>query len=210
MPVVQDAFYIPDDIATGLATGLYRRIGSVVRYAVGPNKGQIVKHLKPIDLKVAEEAQGIGVKALQFVKEHKKGTIITVATAAVVGTGAVVYSKVKNHEPKVVTEFRTALRVYTDAIREGNMDIDIINNTMDALEELKQHKNYEKISIQLATEDLEILVGRIYEYTIKLAKDNDVELPEDELRTSHEKTVGTIINLQNYLKAQKKIFEATA
>lgn len=210
MPVVQDAFYIPDDIATGLATGLYRRIGSVVRYAVGPNKGQIVKHLKPIDLKVAEEAQGIGVKALQFVKKHKKGTIITVAAAAVVGTGAFVYSKVKNHEPKVVTEFRTALRVYIDAIREGNMDIDIINNTMDALEELKQHKNYEKISIQLATEDLEVLVGRIYEYTIKLAKDNDVELLEDELRTSHAKTVGTIINLQNYLKAQKKIFEATA
>ena len=210
MPVVQDAFYIPDDIATGLATGLYRRIESVVRYAVGPNKGQIVKHLKPIDLKVAEEAQGIGVKALQFVKEHKKGTIITVAAAAVVGTGAFVYSKVKNHEPKVVTEFRTALRVYIDAIREGNMDIDIINNTMDALEELKQHKNYEKISIQLATEVLEVLVGRIYEYTIKLAKDNDVELPEDELRTSHAKTVGTIINLQNYLKAQKRIFEATA
>lgn len=210
MPVVQDAFYIPDDIATGLATGLYRRIGSVVRYAVGPNKGQIVKHLKPIDLKVAEEAQGIGVKALQFVKEHKKGTIITVAAAAIVGTGAFVYSKVKNHEPKVVTEFRTALRVYIDAIREGNMDIDIINNTMDALEELKQHKNYEKISIQLATEDLEVLVGRIYEYTIKLAKDNDVELPEDELRASHAKTVGTIINLQNYLKAQKRIFEATA
>ena len=210
MPVVQDAFYIPDDIATGLATGLYRRIGSIVRYAVGPNKGQIVKHLKPIDLKVAEEAQGIGVKALQFVKKHKKGTIITVAAAAVVGTGAFVYSKVKNHEPKVVTEFRTALRVYIDAIREGNMDIDIINNTMDALEELKQHKNYEKISIQLATEDLEVLVGRIYEYTIKLAKDNDVELPEDELRTSHAKTVGTIINLQNYLKAQKRIFEATA
>ena len=210
MPVVQDAFYIPDDIATGLATGLYRRIGSVVRYAVGPNKGQIVKHLKPIDLKVAEEAQGIGVKALQFVKEHKKGTIITVAAAAVVGTGAFVYSKVKNHEPKVVTEFRTALRVYIDAIREGNMDIDIINNTMDALEVLNQHKTYEKISIQLATEDLEVLVGRIYEYTIKLTKDNGVELPEDELRTSHAKTVGTIINLQNYLKAQKRIFEATA
>lgn len=209
MPVVQDAFYIPDDIATGLATGLYRRIGSVVRYAVGQNKGQIVKHLKPIDLKVAEEAQGIGVKALQFVKEHKKGTIITVAAAAIVGTGAFVYSKVKNHEPKVVTEFRTVLRVYIDAIREGNMDIDIINNTMDALEELKQHKNYEKISIQLATEDLEVLVGRIYEYTIKLAKDNDVELSEDELRASHAKTVGTIINLQNYLTAQKRIFEAT-
>ena len=43
MAIVQDVFDIPDDIATGLATGLYRRIGSVVRYAVGQNKGQIVK-----------------------------------------------------------------------------------------------------------------------------------------------------------------------
>lgn len=48
MAIAQDAFFIPDDIATGLATGLYRRIGSVVRYAVGPNKGQIVKHLQPL------------------------------------------------------------------------------------------------------------------------------------------------------------------
>ena len=42
MAIAQDAFYIPYDIATGLATGQYRRIGSVVRYAVGSNKGQIV------------------------------------------------------------------------------------------------------------------------------------------------------------------------
>ena len=47
MAIAQDTFFIPDDIATGLATGLYRRIGSVARRAVGPNKGQIVKHLQP-------------------------------------------------------------------------------------------------------------------------------------------------------------------
>ena len=29
MAVVQDAFFIPDAIATGLVTGLYRRIGSI-------------------------------------------------------------------------------------------------------------------------------------------------------------------------------------
>ena len=46
MAIAQDAYFIPDDIATGI----YRRIGSVVRWASGPNKGQIVKHLKPIDL----------------------------------------------------------------------------------------------------------------------------------------------------------------
>ena len=206
MAIAQDAFYIPDDIATGLATGLYRRIGSVVRYAVGPNKGQIVKHLQPIDLKAAEQAQGLGAKALQFVQHHKKEVGIAAIGTAVVGVGIWGYNKWKNHEPKVLTEFRAALKTYIDAIRNGNMDIDKINGLMEALEALKQHKDYDKISIQLSTEDLEVLVGRIYNYTIKLAADNAVDLSEDELNLNN----GAIINLQSYLKAQKRIFEAAA
>ncbi len=206
MAIAQDAFYIPDDIATGLATGLYRRIGSVVRYAVGPNKGQIVKHLQPIDLKAAEQAQGLGAKALQFVQHHKKEVGIAAIGAAVVGVGIWGYNKWKNHEPKVLTEFRAALKTYIDAIRNGNMDIDKINGLMEALEALKQHKDYEKISIQLSAEDLEVLVGRIYDYTIKLAADNAVDLSDDELNLNN----GAIINLQSYLKAQKRIFEAAA
>lgn len=206
MAIAQDAFYIPDDIATGLATGLYRRIGSVVRYAVGPNKGQIVKHLQPIDLKAAEQVQGLGAKALQFVQQHKKEVGIAAIGAAVVGVGIWGYNKWKNHEPKVLTEFRAALKTYIDAIRNGNMDIDKINVLMEALEALKQHKDYEKISIQLSAEDLEVLVGRIYDYTIKLAADNSVDLSDVELNLNN----GAIINLQSYLKAQKRIFEAAA
>lgn len=206
MAIAQDAFYIPDDIATGLATGLYRRIGSVVRYAVGPNKGQIVKHLQPIDLKAVEQAQGLGAKALQFVQHHKKEAGIAAIGAAVVGVGILRYNKWKNHEPNVLTEFRAALKTYIDAIRNGNMDIDKINGLIEALEALKQHKDYEKISIQLSAEDLEVLVGRIYDYTIKLAADNAVDLSNDELNLNN----GAIINLQSYLKAQKRIFEAAA
>jgi hypothetical protein len=152
----------------------------------------------------------VGVKALQCVEQHKKGTIIAIAGTAAVGTGVWVYKKVKSHEPKVVTEFRAALRVYIDAIREGNMDIEKINKLMNTLEELKKHKDYEKISIQLTTEDLKVLVEHIYEYTIKLEKDNNIELPEDELRASRAKNTGTIINLQNYLKTQKRSFEESA
>ena len=138
MAIAQDAFYIPDDIATGLATGLYRRIGSVVRYAIGPNKGQIVKHLQPIDLKAAEQAQEVGAKALQFVQYHKKEVGICTACAAVIGLGIWGYNWWKNHEPKILTEFRSALKTYIDAIRNGNMDLDKINTLMKALEALKQ------------------------------------------------------------------------
>lgn len=206
MAIVQDAFYIPDDIATGLATGLYRRIGSVVRYAMGPNKGRIVKHLQPIDLKVAEQAQGLGAKVLQFVQYHKKEFSIATVGVAFIGVGIWGYNKWKTHEPKVLTEFRASLKIYIDAIRKGNMDIRKIDSLIKALETLKKHKDYEKISIQLTAEDLEVLVSRIYDYTIKLAKDNDVELLDDELESYN----NAIINLQSYLKVQKRIFAAVA
>ena len=210
MAVVQDAFFIPDDIATGLATGLYRRIGSVVRYATGPNKGRIVKHLDPVNLKPAGQAQGIIVRALQFVKQHKKETIITVASAATIGTGLVIYNKVKNREPKVLTEFRISLRAYIEAIRKGSVDIDKINDLMKCLSALKEYKDYDKISIQLTTEELEVLVGRIYDYTVKLAKDNDVELSDTDIGIIEKNSGSTISNLENYLNAQKHIFEKVA
>ncbi len=203
MAIAQDAFYIPDDISTGLATGLYRRIGSVVRYATGPNKGQIVKHLKPIDLKAVEQTQGLEIKSLQFIQQNKKRVgIITIGVVAI-GAGIWGYSKWKSYEPKVLMEFRAALKTYIEAIRQGNMDINLIKALMKALEALKQHKNYEKISIQLTTEELGILVGRIYEYTIKLAEDNSVELFEDNLQLNN----SAIINLETFLKVQKRIFE---
>ena len=210
MAIAQDAFFIPDDIATGLATGLYRRIGSVVRYAVGPNKGQIVKHLQPIDLKAAEPAQGLGAKAIQFVANHKKEVGIAAIGAAIVGAGVWRYAVWKNHELKILTEFRTAMKVYIEAIRTGDMSVEKIDNLMVTLEELKKHKNYDKISIQLTTEDLEVLVGRIYEYTVKLAKDNAIELSDDELGAFDNRNNGAIIDLQKYLKAQKRIFETAA
>lgn len=206
MAIVQEAFDIPADIMTKLLTGEYRRIGGVVRYAVGPNKGQIIKHLKPVDLKAAEQVQGIGAKALQFAENNKKALIIVGIGTGIAVVGAGIYHKVKNREPEVVTEFRVALKEYINAIRTGKLDMDVINNLMTALEELKKHKDYEKISIQLSTEELDVLVNRIYEYTIKLAKDNSVELTGEEQGASG----SAIINLQKYLNTQKRIFETAA
>jgi len=57
----------------------------------------------------------------------------------------------------------------------------------------------------LSTEELDVLVNRIFEYTEKLAKDNSIELTEDELNAQISDS--TILNLQRYLKAQKRIFE---
>ncbi|MCM1246621.1 MAG: hypothetical protein NC293_13345 [Roseburia sp.] len=200
MAVVQEAFDIPADIMTKLLTGEFRRIGGVVRYAVGLNKGQIVKHLKPVDMKVAEQAQGVGAQIMSFTKKNKKGLIIGATV------GGIIYHKVKNRKTTVVTQFRAALRTYIEEIRKGNLELNTIETLMEALDELKKHKDYEKFKIELSTEDLNVLVGRIYDYTICLAENNKVELTEAE----RSKTDNSIINLQNYLRTQKRIFEVAA
>lgn len=208
MAIIQEAFDIPADIMTKLLTGECRRIGGVVRYAVGPNKGRIVKHLKPVKLPAEKQAQTLGAKALQFAKNNRKALIIVGIGIGVAAAGAGVYYKVKTHETKEVTEFRVSLRAYINAIRNGDLNLENINNLMNSLESLKTHKDYEKISIKLSAEELNVLVNRIYEYTLKLAQDNSVELTaeEYEVQTSD----NAIVDLQRYLKTQKRTFEEVA
>ena len=206
---MQEAYGLADDSLMKILTGEYRRIGSVIRYATGPNKGQIVKHLKPVRMEVAQQAQGLGAKVIQFAKNNKKALIIAGIGTGVVAVGGGIYYKIKTHELEVVTKFRSSLKIYISGIREGNLSVDLINDLMNCLENLKKHKDYEKISIQLSTEELDALVNRIFEYTEKLAKDNSIELMEDELN-AQQIADGAIPNLQRYLQAQKRIFEAAA
>ncbi|MBV3366392.1 MULTISPECIES: hypothetical protein [Catenibacterium] len=206
MAVVTESFDIPMDIMTKLATGEYRRIGGVVRVAIGPNKGRIVKHLEPVKMEQADQIQKVGSKIMQVAKNRKKELIIGALVTGAITVGGVVYHKIKNREPEVVQNYHAALRDYIDDVRSGKLSMESINCLMDSLEELKQNNNYEKIKIELTTEELSVLVNRIYEYTIKLAKDNSVDLADDELSSSD----NILLNLQKYLLAQKHIFELAA
>lgn len=206
MAVVTESFDIPMDIMTKLATGEYRRIGGVVRVAIGPNKGRIVKHLEPVKMEQADQIQKIGSKIMQVAKNRKKELIIGALVTGTITVGGVVYHKIKSRQPEVVQNYHAALRDYIDDVRSGKLSMESINCLMDSLEELKQNNNYEKIKIELTTEELSVLVNRIYEYTIKLAKDNSVDLADDELSSSD----NILLNLQKYLLAQKHIFELAA
>ena len=206
MAVVTESFDIPMDIMTKLATGEYRRIGGVVRVAIGPNKGRIVKHLEPVKMEQADQIQKVGSKIMQVAKNRKKELIIGALVTGTITVGGVVYHKIKSRQPEVVQNYHAALRDYIDDVRSGKLSMESINCLMDSLEELKQNNNYEKIKIELTTEELRVLVNRIYEYTIKLAKDNSVDLADDELSSSD----NILLNLQKYLLAQKHIFELAA
>lgn len=184
-------------------------MGGVVRHAIGPNKGQIVKHLKPVDLKVAQEAQGVASKALQFAKNNKKVLIVVGVSAGIAAAGDGIYYKIKNTEPVVLKEFKKAFREYLNAIRAAKHSEDIIDTMMLSLENLKSHKDYEKFQIQLSAEDLNTIVSKVFEYTKKLAADNNIELDNNDLFGDTSDS-NTIIALEFYLNLQKHIFNAAA
>ena len=206
MPIIQEAFDIPNDIMTKLLTGEYRRIGGVIRYATGPKKGQIVKHLEPIDLKSAQQAQSIGAKVIQFAKRNKKVLIVSGVAVAIVTVGSFVYCKVKNREPEVVTTFRSELKTYIEEVRTGTLKLSSIENLLSALEAVKSHKDSSNINIELSTEELDVLVNRIYEYTKSLAEMNEYPLNAEDIK----KYAASMDNLQSYLTVQKQIFETAA
>lgn len=206
MAIVQESFDIPTDIMEKITTGEYKRVGGVVRYAVGSRKGQIVKHLKPINKSIAKQSKSLGVKARQYVENNKKAFILLGASTGIALAGSGIYYKIKNHEPRVIVDFRLSLRSYLDAIWKGNLNLDEINNLMDSLETMKTHKNYVQFNFRLSSGDLSILVNMIHEYTAKLAQDNSVEIKSEALSTMHSSD-NAIIYLKQYLEAQKHIFE---
>ena len=206
MPIIQEAFDIPNDIMTKLLTGEYRRIGGIIRYATGPNKGQIVKHLEPIDLKPAQQVQSIGAKVIQFAKRNKKVLIVSGVAVAAVTVGSFVYCKVKNREPEVVTIFRSELKTYIEEVRTGTLKLSSIENLLSALEAVKSHKDSSNIIIELSTEEFDVLVNRIYEYTKSLAEMNEYPLNAEDIK----KYDDSVDNLQSYLTVQKQIFETAA
>ena len=191
MNIVQEAFYIPDDIAIGLASGLYRRMGGVVRYAVGENKGQIVKHLKPVALpKDQDTALTIAEKAIQFGRQHKKLMVVAGAVAGVAAGGGCVYTGVTVYKRD---KFQKAFKRYIEAIRIGELNVEIIEDLESALSNIK--------TVNMKAPELLLLVCHIRDYTLKLAENNNVDVEISETDTP-------IIDLKQYLEMQKKIFKS--
>ena len=201
MSIVQDAYDIPDDIATGIATGIYKRFGSVVRWASGSKKGSILTHLKPASVP-NEQAQKVGSKAFQLVKEHKKGTVITLAGVVLAGAGTIALMKIKSKEPKVVVDFRRVLRKYLDSIRNGSLTGEYIDDLIEKIKAIKKDKKYDKIKIQFTADDLEKVVYHIRNFTIHFANNNQTELI-----IPSENDDDYFDYLMSYLKFQKGIFD---
>lgn len=191
MAIVQEFFNIPDEIMTKVSTGENKIFGGEVRN----NKGHIVKLLRPVSK----------LEATLYYGWKYRDTLLVVGKLGIAGVKSYVKSK-KERENDIVVKFNEALKVYLNAVRMGALTTEIISDVMEHLNKLKEQSNFEKINIALSIEELDLLMNRMFEYTIKLATDNAIVLTSLEKETFSQ-SVNPIINLQSYLEAQKRIFE---
>lgn len=205
MPIMQVPVDIPIDMMSKIIEGTEAITGVVVRNTVGANGGQIIKHLKPVDLQEVDQSLGESSSVFSYIKNHKKAFVVVAVVAGVAGVAAVgrkIY-KIKQREPAVVRKYKTLLKKYINALRFGNMNIQIITELIETTEELKKLEDYEKIIIQLPLADLSVIVN---EYTVKLANANSVTLTD----TEQAELDSGYFDLQKLLYIQKRIFEAVA
>lgn len=204
MAVIQVALDIPETVLAGISNGKYILYGGTVRHAVGSKNGKIVTLLKPGDVKTVNEVKNVEKIAKNIPKS--KCWLIAGIVVAVSLTGIVLYEKYKAREPGVIKRFRKELNTYLSVVKDGNMNLKNIDALLVAIEKLKTYIHYNKVYVQLTVGELEILVNKIYEYTMKLAEKNNVVLCDKE----KQRKSNIILELHKDLITQKRIFKEVA
>ena len=195
-----------------MLSGELVRHGGVVRNLAG----QVVKHLDEVPIPVKNQESSM-LRIADMLKKHKVGIIIGFGVVIVAGGVALLVAdknkKSKQNStpaiPDYIEDYNTALCAYLDAVRNGSLDIDIINCLLINLDRVKENIYDNKIKIDFSTEQLETLVNLMFDYTRKLAEANSIEVSElnEPVFDSAEKAM---LTLQHYLQTQKQIFEEAA
>ena len=115
----------------------------------------------------------------------------------------------KLHVPKAMRDLQRKLQIYAQEISSGTLKHETIDDLMTMLKEMQGSKKYAKKKMQFSLEETITFLNLIFEYTLKLAADNHVDLLPEEIGSCRGRT-DMVVDLQAFLKLQQKIFDEAA
>ena len=179
---------IHNEIQKGLESGIYKQFGSVIRN----NKGQIIKHLRAVDLSKDTANKLIGNKAIKI-------GLIGTGVLAVGGVGYYGYRSIQmNSVSKTLIKRLTQYLITAQKGELTEKDIDKFLNFLNKNESLLK-----KLELDTSLDELFELVKT---YTEQFAEANNyIYNNETKRKTNHN---DKIINLKEYLKVQKNIYSS--
>ena len=203
---IQQKLDVPENILQGLLSGLYSLDGGTVRNATDTGKGQIVALLKTADSIPSVNKQGFLEKVTGICGEHKFISFLAGAgTAAIVGYNGYRFFRNRKNR-KMISAFEDSFQAYLEELQTGCLTAERIDALITAIDGLKQLPDSGKIMTSLSVAQVELIVRNIRDLTFCLAERNMVELTGDEQRATNT----AVLDLQTYLRAQKRILETAA
>ena len=201
MPVVNVNLLVDEKTYAGVKAGVLELCGM----AKNVDNKRVAKHIPA----VADAAKEGAVKAIDFIREHKKGAIV-IGGGLIVGgaiTGTVGYIATRDQR-KREKQFAKNLQIYLDAAQEGNLTIEILDALIDSLNALSKDNPSKTVDLKITAFQFSDLIRSIFDYTIRLAEANNI----DPALISKPKMLKkkTYLDLQYYLDMQKSIFEQVA
>ncbi len=166
---------------------------------------RVAKHIPT----VADAAKEGASRAIDFIREHQKGTLIVSGVLIVGGAiaGSIGYVSHRKQR-KIDKQFGTALQEYLEAARSGTLSIDILNSLICSIEIIEQDNPKGNINLNISTAQFGELIKCIFDYTKRLAEANNINALTINSPNSFKKK--TADSLKYYLNMQKQIFEQAA
>lgn len=201
MPVVNVNLLVDDKTYAGIKTGVLELCGM----AKNVDNKRVAKHIPA----VADAAKEGASKAIDFIRLHKKGTLIVggviILGGAVVGTVGYITSLDKRKRER---QFAEDLQVYLDAAREGKLTIEILDALINSLDQLSNEDPSKAVNLKITASQFSDLIHSIFDYTIRLAEANNIS----PVLISKPKILKkkNYSDLQYYLNMQRSIFEQAA
>ena len=201
MPVVPIYLNIDDRTYAGVKAGALELCG----LAKNVDNKRIAKHIPA----VADAAKDGAAKAIDFIREHKRGTLVIGGILSVGGATAGTVGYISHRKQrKLDKQFGEALQNYLEAARNGDLTLDILNALISAIEAVEQANPNKSINLNVSTSQFSELIHCIFDYTLRLAEANNFNAQIINRPKYFKKK--TADDLKYYLNMQRQIFEQAA
>ncbi|MEU2051943.1 hypothetical protein [Streptomyces bungoensis] len=195
-------------IQAGLNSGIFTRDGGVIRDRLGKIVAHLVDAPAPAMRHMTVSRAGVSLSW--------PGVIVTAAALSVVTVGARAALALRKREPAgtrevppCVAQFNRSLSSYLDAVSDGTVDVDIIDQVIADLDVVKAYSDIGSITVDFSMRQAVTLVSVAANYTRKLAEECSVDLSElDERMPVSEDDA--VVDLRRHLVVQRTIIPRAA
>jgi hypothetical protein len=196
------------DILTGLVSGELVRHNGVVRNTAG----EIVTHLKEVAPDGSEAGESLAQFAQPINAKIVIGTLVVVAVAA--GGTALFWRRKRQKEASTqaascATTYNATLVRYLAAIRNQTLDQEVIDELVDALDDVLAMAGTIDVEIVVGPSGIQELLAVVADYTRELAIANEQAQPDIEM-DDRSSFLSPVTELRQYLITQREILDRAA